>query len=981
MRWGALLLFIITLSITKLSVYSNYYFESDNFTNDKEESPSKTNNQLKISQEKIENPSFLLLNQFVSGNGEDSINDFEWDSDGNTVLVGLTTSTNLPMKDSVFPNKSEDWDVFVMKFSKENELLWSTYLGGNASDHQPYPDYRLGSGFAYPWNKQVAVTVDINNDVIVVGSTYSSDFPIVSGFEHPTEEYELLDGYIAKFSSNGSLLWSTYFGSMYNDMIEDVTSDTNGSIYVTGCVDFGEPYYGDKQGDIFIAKFLANGTHEWTYRDNDPLYYEQGIEITHDHQGNIIAVGQTACARGSFWCPYDIIILKLNSAGDQIFSRTYGGVGFDRGFTLDININNQILISGIASSDFNTEDDQFSNQEGYVILFPPDGGDPIWIQQYPEIESEFESVSFDYQGNVIVAGEVNFNDSTLSRIPFENNYIQADPSYLTEYGGTMVAKLSITDGNVIWWTLLSYNEAGSEAYYNDISHIDFGPDNNIYVAGKMLGNENSFNFPLSSNFNIDITGNASGFLTILPDPLTDYDGDFLSNLYECRNGLNLTNWRDAFQDQDSDTLTTVQESLIGTDPWMNDTDNDQMDDGWEYDNELDPLSNNSQDDPDKDLIPNFGEYILDLDPHQADGFDDSDSDGIPNYWEYLYGLDISDTTDGKNDFDSDDLSNLEEFKLGTNPLLADTDGDGESDAYEVDHGTDPLDPTSNYRRRLLIIGLIGGLIFITIFAVYVLNRRSKSKGFINIVESYKTRRSGFETKSEKDLAENRGFKNKQILQIVQGTGYNSMDAMIKEWTNFINRLDETNFQAKIQNIEELISVSGTPDDLITSIQQSNEIFNDIVDSKNKIISFKSTADILKNFRKGDIGKYTNNLTQIELLDMTAKLNSSNDHLSSYENKIKNIISEKQSWFEPWDRLLSLIQMTQDGTPIHTSEISKVINLDTVHTEELLDLLLKENELIGTYEKESKIYTKGTLIEKYLNSILSRTHEFLISFGE
>ena len=41
------------------------------------------------------------------------------------------------------------------------------------------------------------------------------------------------------------------------------------------------------------------------------------------------------------------------------------------------------------------------------------------------------------------------------------------------------------------------------------------------------------------------------------------------------------------------------------------------------------------------------------------------------------------------DADGDDLTNLEEFMLGTNPNLADTDGDGPGDRWELEHGYPP----------------------------------------------------------------------------------------------------------------------------------------------------------------------------------------------------------------------------------------------------------------------------------------------------
>ncbi|MBV1911338.1 MAG: S8 family serine peptidase, partial [Kangiellaceae bacterium] len=72
-------------------------------------------------------------------------------------------------------------------------------------------------------------------------------------------------------------------------------------------------------------------------------------------------------------------------------------------------------------------------------------------------------------------------------------------------------------------------------------------------------------------------------------------------------------------------------------------------------------------------------------------FDDSDLDGMTDEWEIEHGFDPQSADDGGIDSDNDGLTNREEFEAATDPNNPDSDGDGMPDGWEVDHQLDPND--------------------------------------------------------------------------------------------------------------------------------------------------------------------------------------------------------------------------------------------------------------------------------------------------
>jgi arylsulfatase A len=94
----------------------------------------------------------------------------------------------------------------------------------------------------------------------------------------------------------------------------------------------------------------------------------------------------------------------------------------------------------------------------------------------------------------------------------------------------------------------------------------------------------------------------------------------------------------------------------------------------------------------RDLLGRLDQYRTTLTSAIFAPFPDNDLDGMPNWFENRHaGLGRENPSDAALDFDGDGLSNLDEYRNGTDPNNPDSDGDGSSDGEEVH--TRHTDPT------------------------------------------------------------------------------------------------------------------------------------------------------------------------------------------------------------------------------------------------------------------------------------------------
>ncbi len=143
------------------------------------------------------------------------------DPSSNIYIAGATTSVDFPVvPSSAFqPMIATAPDVFVTKLNAAGStILFSTYLGGNSLD------YTAG------------VAVDTAFDVVVAGTTASSNFPVsTSSAFQATPTNPNPHAFVSVLSSTGqNLLYSTYLSGNGAESARGLALDARNKIYVIG---------------------------------------------------------------------------------------------------------------------------------------------------------------------------------------------------------------------------------------------------------------------------------------------------------------------------------------------------------------------------------------------------------------------------------------------------------------------------------------------------------------------------------------------------------------------------------------------------------------------------------------------------------------------------------------------------------------------------------------------------------------------------
>ncbi|MFX1251443.1 MAG: SBBP repeat-containing protein [Promethearchaeota archaeon] len=372
-----------------------------------------------------------------------------WQADGTPVVAQFVSKT---MNSNTYGFQVGTFDFSQPLIIDPLILSFSTYLGGSSGDYGR------------------SIDVSITGDVYITGSTDSSNFPTLNGYNNTYSGNG--DAFITKMDATGTLVFSTFLGGTGEDKGRGIAVDTRGNSYIIGTTGSTD----------FPTKNAFNDTHSGSY---------------------------------------DAFVTKLNATGNGLVFSTYlGGIGPDEGFDIAVDAYNNSYVTGFTfSADFPTQNAYNSTLGGGLDAFVAKFNTTGWLNFSTYLGGDGgdigRGIAVDLAGNSYITG-----NTTSANFPTKNAYNDT----LGFFSG-FVTKLNSTGNGLVFSTYLGGDD------YDECMDIDVDTSGHSYITGFTQSfnfpTKNAYNDTYSGSGDgfvtkLNTTGNGLVFSTYLGAPSFDW---------------------------------------------------------------------------------------------------------------------------------------------------------------------------------------------------------------------------------------------------------------------------------------------------------------------------------------------------------------------------------------------------------------------------------------------------------------------------
>jgi hypothetical protein len=308
---------------------------------------------------------------------------------------------------------SSGGDCFIGKYSPTGTVLWAARIpggGGNGISTDPN-----GNAFIFG-NYGAALTL------YSAGGGSSNTLPFVGA----------TDSFIAKYSSDGTILWAAQIANVTSG--RSIATDTSGNAFVTGFYG-SSPLTAYSAGggssntlsfsgiyNSFLAKYSSTGSNLWLAQISGS--FVAADQVATDSSGNVFVAGNysntlilysagggssnTLSANG-----YDGFLGKYSSAGIIVWSARVSGSGNDDARAVITDLNGNVFLAGYysaATTVYNSDGTAgptlatIAGNDCFLAKYSPTGS-AIWATRFGGSGSDIAfELTTDSSGNVCVTG-------------------------------------------------------------------------------------------------------------------------------------------------------------------------------------------------------------------------------------------------------------------------------------------------------------------------------------------------------------------------------------------------------------------------------------------------------------------------------------------------------------------------------------------------------------------------------------------------
>lgn len=406
--------------------------------------------------------------------GNEPVGGLLLDSADNIYTGGSTNGTdNLSTSGAYQTTLKGTFDSYITKFDKSGNCLWATYYGG--------------SGIEMSSNLEL----DSSYNVILSGLTSSTGLATSGAFMTAYKgTSSMADGFIAKFTSNGSLKWATYCSGNLPVSVTSMVTDKSNNIYILGYTEADSniatsgSYKTVRSGgsDAVVMKFNSAGKRLWgTYYGGTKDEQTASISIL---DSTLITSGVTQSANGIATSGAyqasnnggydDAFIMEIDTSGKKLrWGTFFGGTSVDEISKIVIDTGKDIVMCGGAgSSNYITTkgayDTKFSIGEGFLAKFSF-SGKIKWATYYGgEKEDGIGCICVDKSNYIYTIGGTSSRHDIATAGAIQSTLIDT-------LGSAGFVSIFDANGQLMWGTYYPQEAIGSA--------IALGRNGILYVCG------------------------------------------------------------------------------------------------------------------------------------------------------------------------------------------------------------------------------------------------------------------------------------------------------------------------------------------------------------------------------------------------------------------------------------------------------------------------------------------------------------------